>query len=162
VYAKIPRSLNSVQLAVGELEAQTAALASRLHDQQLFSPDDLAPLLAVPAAQNIRRMSLLRALWAMLKIDLARPFLVSRLRRRALARSARITTLGGWLASRDRDVEAIVGNVRRQARLCTALAFLDRTQRLFHLWHVVHRPFSISFVALIVVHIGVVLSVGLR
>jgi hypothetical protein len=30
------------------------------------------------------------------------------------------------------------------------------------LWHIVHRPFSISFVILIAVHIGVALSVGLR
>ena len=39
-------------------------------------------------------------------------------------------------------------------------AFLSRTARIFHLWHVVHRPFSISFVALILVHICVALSVG--
>jgi hypothetical protein len=50
--------------------------------------------------------------------------------------------------------------VRRQSRLCAAVAFLDRTERVFHLWHVIHRPFSISFLALILVHIGVALSVG--
>ena len=42
----------------------------------------------------------------------------------------------------------------------STIAFLDRTERLFHLWHVIHRPFSISFVLLIAVHIGVAVSVG--
>jgi hypothetical protein len=151
-----------VQLEAGELESQIASLGSRLHGQEVFSPEDLAPLLDMPSATEIRRMNLIRALWLMSCIDLARPFQVSRLRRRVLHRSQRITTLGGWLVSHDRDLESIVANIRRQARLRTAIAFLDRTQRIFHLWHVVHRPFSISFVILILVHIGVQLSVGLR
>ena len=162
VYAKIPRSLNSVQLEAGELEAQIAALVNRLQEQHVFRGEDLAPLLEVPAAQQVRRMNLIRALWVMLRIDLARPFQVAQLRRRVLRGPQLITTLGGWRACHDSHVESIVVNFRRQARLRTATAFLDRTQRIFHLWHVVHRPFSISFVILILVHIGVQLSVGLR
>jgi hypothetical protein len=162
VYAKIPRSINSVQLSVEELQAQSAAMAARLQEQEIFRPEDLAPLLNLPAAKEIRRMNPVRALGMMLRRDLARPFLVSRLRRRALRGSQYITTLGGLLPSHDRDVEAIVSNFRRQSRLTTAIAFLDRTERIFHLWHIIHRPFSISFVILIAVHIGVALSVGLR
>jgi hypothetical protein len=162
LYSKIPRSLNSAKLSVEELEAKTAGLAARLHDQEVFRPEDLAPLLNLPAAQEVRRMSLVRVLWMMLRRDLARPFLVSRLRRRALSGSQYVSTLGGFLPSHDRDVENIVYNLRRQSRLTTAMAFLDRTERIFHLWHIIHRPFSISFVILIVVHIGVALSVGLR
>jgi len=162
LYAKIPRSINSVKLSVEELETSTAALAARLRDQEIFRSEDLTPLLKLPPAQEIRRMSILRALWTMLRIDLARPFQVSRLRRRALTGSQLVTTLGGFLASHDSDVEAIVANLRRQSRLTTAMAFLDRTERVFHMWHIVHRPFSISFVILITVHVGVALSVGLR
>ena len=162
VYSKIPRSLNSVQLAAEELEAQITTLAERLHEQRLFGPQDLAPLLQVPGARQIRKMNLVRALGLMLRIDLARPFLVRRLRRRVLSGPQLITTLGGWLASGDPRVESIVANVRRQARLRTAIAFLDRTQKMFHLWHVVHRPFSVSFVILVLVHVGVQISVGLH
>jgi len=162
VYAKIPRSLNSVQLSMEELQAECAAMATRLNDQEVFRPEDLAPLMNVPAAKEIRRMNLVRVLWMMLRRDLARPFLVSRLRRRALRGSQYISTLGGFRPSHDRDVEAIVDNLRRQSRLTTTMAFLDRTERIFHLWHIIHRPFSISFVILLAVHIGVALSVGLR
>lgn len=162
LYAKIPRSISSVKLSMEELEANTSALASRIQEQQLFRSEDLAPLLNLPTAVDIRRMSIVRALWIMFLIDLARPFRVSRLRRRALRGTQFINTLGGFLPSHDSDVEAIVTNLRRQSRLTTAMAFLDRTERVFHLWHIVHRPFSISFVILIGVHIGVALSVGLR
>jgi hypothetical protein len=162
VYAKIPRSLTSVELSMSELDAEAAAIGAKLRDQKIFRDEDLAPLLSVPTQQEIRRMSLIGGLLLMLRTDLARPFQVSRLRRRALGGSHRIATLGGLLASHDANVESVVSIISRQSRLRAAIAFLDRTERIFHLWHVVHRPFSISFAILIVVHIAVALSMGAR
>lgn len=160
VYAKIPRSIHAVKLTVTELEAQTASLSAGLEETSLLRAEDLAPLLKLPPLAEIRAMNLLRALWILLRMDLMRPLLISRLRRRGLRGSQKILTLGGILASHNQDVESILSNVKRQSRLCAAMAFLDRTERVFHLWHVIHRPFSISFVVLIAVHIGVALSVG--
>lgn len=160
VYAKIPRSLNSVALTLSDLESQTAALAGRLEQQALFHPADMAPLLGVPSAAEVRAMGIGRTLWTMLRMDASRVFGLARLRRRALTLPRQFATLGGLLPSRNRDVEAIVANVRRQSRLLAATAFLHRTERIFYLWHVIHRPFSISFVMLIAIHIAVAISVG--
>ena len=93
-------------------------------------------------------------------MDVARPIRVGRLRRRLLGRVATVATLGGLLASHDPSLESIISDLRRQSRLLAATAFLDRTARIFYWWHVVHRPFSISFVALALAHIGVAISVG--
>jgi hypothetical protein len=161
VYAKIPRKLNSVTLSMAELDEQTATLAATLRDEPLFRAEDLAPLLEVPSPQTIRKMSLPALLFTMLRIDLARPLLVSRLRRRVLAGSQRVVTLGGLLASHNSGLERVVSLLRRQSRLRVAIAFLDRTERVFHLWHVVHRPFSITFVVVIAVHIAVALAMGI-
>jgi hypothetical protein len=160
VYAKIPRSMSAVRLTMGELEAQTAALAAGAGTSAYLREEDLAALLRVPTSREIRDMNLLHALWTMARTDLSRPFALSRLRRRELSGSERILTLGGLRPSHNVELETVLSNVQKQARLTTAMAFLDRTERVFHLWHVIHRPFSISFVALIAVHIGVALSVG--
>jgi len=160
VYAQIPRSMNSTRLSAEEVEAQTSALAALLEHQDLFRQEDLAPLLRVPKAEEIRSIGLLRMLCMMLYSDLARPFLLSRLRRRAVDGPRRIFTLGGLLSSHDATIESILSNAARQSRLRTKLVFLQRTERIFHLWHVIHRPFSLSFVALVVVHITVVLLLG--
>jgi hypothetical protein len=161
VYAKIPRSLGSVDLSMADIEGQMGLLAGRLKEQALFRVEDLNSLLEVPSPQQIRAMNTIRMLWTMLRMDLKRPFQVSSLRRRVIHGRERITTLGGLLASKHSDLEQIITHARRQSRLRAAVAFLDRTSRVFHLWHIVHRPFSISFIALLVVHIFVVLSVGL-
>jgi hypothetical protein len=160
VYGQIPRSLNSVQLTMGELETQSASLGARLGDQDLFPAEELAPLLSFPSPREIRKMSLWGTVWTMLRIDIARPFQVSRLRRRVLHGFELVTTLGGFLASSHEDLESIISVVRRQSWLGAKTAFLDRTQQVFHLWHVIHRPFSFSFAALVIVHIVVVSMLG--
>jgi hypothetical protein len=160
VYAKIPRGMSAVRLTMGELEAQTASLAAGIGAGSHFNDEDLAALLRVPTVKEAREMNLLHALFTMARMDLSRPFLISRLRRRELSGAERVLTLGGLRASHHREREAVLANVQRQARLSTAMAFLDRTERVFHFWHVIHRPFSISFVVLIAIHIGVAVSVG--
>ncbi|MEQ1883677.1 MAG: hypothetical protein ABL967_01350 [Bryobacteraceae bacterium] len=162
VYAQIPRTIHSVELSVDELEEQTLALAARLHEQKLFREEDFAPLLAVPTREEVRRMNLLVLIGTMLMMDLRRPFLVGRLRRRLLHGSELLTTVGGFLDSHHADFEFVIQSVRRQSWLRTRTAFLERALRLFHLWHVVHRPFSLSFIVLAIVHITVVQLVGHR
>ena len=50
--------------------------------------------------------------------------------------------------------------VRKKALLSRRVVFLDQTQRVFHLWHVIHRPFSYAFAILAIIHIVVVSGLG--
>ena len=160
VYAQIPRSLNSAKLDSAELEKQKGALAASLAEQHTFDAADIEPLLRVPSATEVRKLGLLHMLWVMAIKDLSRPFKIARLRRRFLHPGERVATLGGLLASRHNEVESIVAKVRSQSWLVTKMAFLDRTEKVFHLWHVIHRPFSMSFVALVVIHVSVIVALG--
>jgi hypothetical protein len=160
LYTQIPRTLQATELTVGELDAENAAISEVLSQQDVFEPGQFQALLDVPSSQDVRRMPLLSVLWTLTLLDLRRPFLVSALRRQVLTASEKLLTLGGLFASGHRDLELIISNARRQAGLRTKLAFLDRIRQMFHLWHVIHRPFSISFAALILVHIGVVVTMG--
>ena len=160
IYTMIPRSLHATELSVGELDTENTSLSEELDRQNILEPGQLAALLEVPSPQDVRRMPLVTVLWTLLLMDLKRPLLVSSLRRRVLSAGERILTLGGLLASGHRELELVIANARRQARLRTKIAFLDRIRQMFNLWHVVHRPFSVSFVILVVVHIGVVVTMG--
>jgi len=44
--------------------------------------------------------------------------------------------------------------------MAAKISFMAKTRQVFHLWHVVHRPFSISFAILAIVHICVALTMG--
>jgi hypothetical protein len=43
----------------------------------------------------------------------------------------------------------------QQARMLTA------TRRVFRLWHIAHRPFAIAALVAVLVHVGVVVSLGM-
>jgi hypothetical protein len=89
----------------------------------------------------------------LLWIDLVRPLRVARVRRHVLSFGDKLLTLGGCLSSRNGKLEHIVVVARDQARLSKKLLFLQKSHQIFHLWHVVHRPFSYSFAVLALAHI---------
>jgi hypothetical protein len=66
----------------------------------------------------------------------------------------------GLLPSHQEGLEKVIDLARRRSWISTKISFLARTQQVFNLWHVVHRPFSYAFAILICVHIGVALLMG--
>jgi hypothetical protein len=97
-------------------------------------------------------------LWA----DFRRHYTISRLRRQELSFAGKMASLGGMLSTGNTELERIIAMARKQAILSQRMLFLSRTQQVFHLWHVIHKPFSYSFALLAVIHIGVVFLFGIK
>ncbi|MBI4463695.1 MAG: hypothetical protein HY647_03225 [Acidobacteria bacterium] len=159
-YKQIPRSLNATEMSLNELEKVRAALETRLASQHLFTTDELAPLFRLPSTEAIQKMSLLVAFGRMIATDLSRPFQVSALRRKSMSPWMAIMSLGGLLPSGNRDVEDVIYAIRRQSWLSMKINFLGKAEQVFHLWHVVHRPFSYSLAVLVLLHIATVMLLG--
>jgi len=160
VYAQIPRSLTAAEASLKELQSWEGELTQELSRQHMFTQRDLAPLLLVPTAQQVRAMPLYRALFQMIALDLMRPFHIARLRGKVLRVSGMIVSFGGLFRTSNQELEYVIGAVQRKSSLSKRVAFLNRSQQVFHLWHVVHRPVSYSFAVLAVVHIIVVIMLG--
>ncbi len=160
LYAQVPRRINAAELSLQEMQALTADLTQQLQAQSVVSPEELKPLLAVPSKAGVENMSLLAALILMIRCDLKRPFLVARIRRRSMSTMACILTIGGWRPSREKKLETVIDLARRRSWMATKISFLSKIHQVFHLWHVVHRPFSYSFAILVCIHIAVAISMG--
>ena len=160
LYNQIPRRVNSSELSLQEAKDLQAHLVSELAAQQFFNEEDLKPLFRLPSEEQAMKMPLILTLLYMAFLDITRPFKVSRLRLRSLAGLEILTTLGGLLHTSHAEVEIVIDLARTQASLSKRLVFLSRAQQIFHLWHVIHRPFSFSFVCLAVIHITVVTLLG--
>lgn len=160
LYAQIPRRINAAELSLQEMASMTNELTSQLQMQSLVSVHELKPLLAVPDKASVEAMPVVAALVLMFVCDLKRPFLVARVRRRALTAGGKIRTFGGLLPSPERGLERVIDLARQRSWIATKISFLAKTHQVFHLWHVVHRPFSYSFAILVCVHVGVAVSMG--
>jgi hypothetical protein len=160
LYAQIPRSLSAAELDLSELHAGEKVLSDALLRQSVYSTDRVNRALHVPTAEHIRSIGPLHAIVEMIALDVGLPFRVAALRRKSCSFSAKVLTIGGLLSSGNAEVEQVVRLVKQKASLSKRIVFLGQTQRVFYLWHVIHRPFSYAFVVLVVVHIAVVVGLG--
>jgi hypothetical protein len=160
IYSQIPRRLNAAELTWQELQDEQIALTNQMASQKMFKSGELVAAFHIPDVEMVRHKSALGALVWMLALDLARPFRVASLRRRALGFGGVLLSLGGILRSSNHELERVVRTVRRQAALSKRMVFLSRTQQVFQLWHVVHRPFSYAFVVLALMHIATAMLLG--
>lgn len=160
LYAQIPRSLTAVELSLEELRKTEHELAEDLLSQSIYTTGQLNRVLRVPSAEQARRVGPLPAIGEMIALDVLRVFRIAALRRAGSGVAGKLLSAGGLFSSGNSEVERVVRLIRQKASLSKRVVFLDQTRRVFHLWHVIHRPFSYSFAVLALFHIAVVLGMG--
>lgn len=160
LYGQIPRSLSAAELSRRELQEMQEQLAAQLRQQDLLPAADLAALHRLPSEEQLGRLPALVALPWMMFLDAARVAHIAAMRRHVLGPRRSLRTLGGLLPSGHRELEEAIGVARAEASLAKRILFLDRVRQVFHLWHVVHKPFSYSFAVLAAIHVVVVMLLG--
>jgi len=160
LYAQIPQSLSAAKTSFQELESNEDQLANALKGQSIYSEEKIARIFAMPSAEQIRKSSVLGSLGAMILLDVRRPFQVAAMRRQGSSFGQLMRSVGGLFSTGNPEIENIVRLVRKKAALSKRIMFLDQAERVFHLWHVVHRPFSYAFAVLAVIHIVNAIRLG--
>jgi len=160
LYAQIPRKVTTAELSMQELRDLQTQLTQQLAAQNLLPQADLRALLRLPDANRVGRLPIVVALVYMVILDAVRVFRVARLRRHAVRGSEYVRTLGGFLRTRHHELERTIDAASEEAALSKRVLFLSRSQKVFHLWHVVHKPFSYAFAVLAMVHIGLQFVLG--
>jgi hypothetical protein len=162
LYSHIPRGLSAAELSMKEIQDQEEALRKELAEQKAafgFSVDALSEL---PSPAELAKTPLIASLLSMFLIDIKRPFKASTLRLRRAGFGAWLLSCFGLFSTRDKKLERAIRLAQKQSSLSQSIAFLSRTQRIFQLWHVIHRPFSYAFAILAIIHICLALSMGYR
>ena len=160
LYAQIPRKVSTAELSLKELQELQQNLAQQLAAQHLLLEADLRALLRLPDAEFVKPLPTVIALVYMMILDVTRMFRVASLRRHALDFGGHVKTLGGFLPTRNRELEKAIRAAAEEAALSKRILFLSRSQKVFHLWHVVHKPFSYAFAVLALLHIGLQFVLG--
>ena len=162
LYAQIPRKVNAAELSMKELEEIEESMRARLAEQKLTFGKRLEALYELPTRKEVNQMPMLLSLTRMIWIDCKRPVRLSLLRMEATSFSSWIMSLGGLRRTRDVKLEHAIDVARKQSALAKRILFLSRTQQVFHMWHIVHRPFSYAFAILAIIHIALALYMGYR
>jgi len=151
LYVHIPRSRSGVALTLEEVALERRQL---LHD--------VASATGIPVPEIERRLALERpegpslnpakVVLGMLRDDLRR--------RRAVRRLARdLRARGGATLSR-RSAREVMRLARSEMALAQQAAMLDGIHRLFRWWHAAHKPFAITALIAVLLHVGVAIAMG--
>ena len=160
LYGQIPRSLNAAELSLKEVQEIQSKLGEQLAEQRVLPQSDLRTLLSLPSAERVQSLPTVVALVYMMLLDLSRVFKVAMLRRRHLGFGEQLLTLGGLLKTRHPELERAITVARDEASIAKRVLFLSCSQKVFHLWHVVHKPFSYTFALLAIIHIVLIAMMG--
>ena len=160
LYGQIPRSLNAAELSLKEVQDIQVELGKQLAEQRVLPQSDLRALMSLPSAERVQKLPTVVALVYMMLLDIGRIFRIATLRRRHLGFGEQFLTLGGLLKTRHYDLERAVEVAREEASIAKRVAFLACSQKVFHFWHVVHKPFSYTFALLAIIHIVLVAMMG--
>jgi len=160
IYAQIPRKLNFVEISLNEAREQSEKLAEQLKDLGILSARDIEALVRLPNVHQSEEMTMFTALGKMMLFDLQFPFRVWRLRQKMLWSHRKTMSMVGLRRTQNAKLENAIATVREQTVLAKNILFLSKTNKLLHLWHLVHRPFSYSFALLASIHVILMLMLG--
>jgi hypothetical protein len=152
LYARIPRSRNGVELTRDEVAAQRSALVTEIAAATGRTPS--AVLETLDAAAGASATGLGQALVRMAANDVLRWRTTRRLRREWSAAGPNGAPLDPQTVRRVAELASEEIALAQQARL------LDATQAAFRYWHVAHRPFAITALIAVTVHVAVVIAMG--
>jgi hypothetical protein len=146
LYLQIPRTRAGEEVSLAEVERADRDLARRLREE--FGVDEaflerLDRAAAPPASTGLARL-----IGTLLVEDLG-------LRGRALRRLAR--SVPGLPPPVSHELAALV---RQKAVLRRRIRLWEALHRLFHHWHVVHRPFAVVMYLFVLVHVVVASATG--
>ena len=160
LYAQIPRKVTTAELSMKELQELQEGLSQELAAQKLLPEADLRALLRMPDKNRVARLPIVIALVYMMILDVIRVFRVARLRRSALSFGQSLSLLRASCPPAIVSWKKPFARRRKKLRSPKRVLFLSRSQKVFHLWHVVHKPFSYAFAVLALLHITLQFVLG--
>lgn len=162
LYSQIPRSLNAAELTMKEIQDKEATLKKELAEQRANFGFSVDALYQLPSAADVAKTPAIASLISMFFIDVKRPFKTSLVRLQQAGFLPWVFSFFGFFTTRNHELERAIRVAKTEAKLSKSIIFLSRTQRIFQLWHVIHRPFSYAFAILAIVHIALALFMGYR
>jgi hypothetical protein len=150
LYRHIPKNIEGKELSVREVEEQRQRLLEDLRSRYLLDDDTLA---------SIERLDRLPP--PSEEIGLFRLFAV--LFRNDLGHMSRLRALRTVLSEHhvERSALAEIAHLAdERIVLHERMLLLDRLQRVFHYWHVIHIPFTFTLFVILAIHIGVAVAFG--
>ena len=151
LYVHVPRSRSGVALTLEEVALERRQLLLDVASASGIAVPEMEKRLA-PDRPKGPALNPARVILTMLSDDVARRRAV-----RSLSRDLRARGNAGLSRAAARSVVRLA---RREMGLAQQAAMLDGVHRLFRWWHAAHKPFAVTALIAVLLHVGVAVALG--
>lgn len=151
IYIKIPRHINGEERSLQEVDNELVQVKEELKSQYGLDDDDFSGLDRIAGLKKIKRRGL-RAFFTFLTMDIIYLYYINQ-SIRPLVKKTRI------IGQKQRHFRR---TIKKVITLSRKIAFLNSAQRLFHYWHIIHRPFAYTMIVIVVIHVYIAVKYGYR
>jgi hypothetical protein len=152
LYTRIPRSRSGVELTREEVASQRGALVTEIAAATGRTPEEVLGTLDEAAGGAAAGLG--QAFVRMAANDVLRWRTTRRLRREWSAAGP------GGAPLPKATVDRLAGLANEEIALAQQARLLEATHTAFRYWHVAHRPFAITALIAVTVHVAVVVAMG--
>lgn len=151
LYTRIPRSRNGIELSLEEVVSERKSLLTVIAGSTGLDPHEIERSLNANS-EPYAGLGIFATLARMVRDDIGRWRTARTLGRRWAAHAA---------STADREaMRRAVALASREMALTQQSRMLESTQRLFRYWHVAHRPFALTALGAVLIHVAIVMAVG--
>lgn len=149
IYVKIPRKVSGEEYSLKEFETEHQALRIRLEKEFELTREQLTKVEELAGIDKIRK----RGMWGIFTIFVMDLF--STITTRRIVKNVRkLVTIPPEQAREFRRL------LKKRIKAARRIAFWKSANKLFHYWHVIHKPFAYTMIVIMIVHVVVTVSLG--
>lgn len=149
-YKFIPKNLEGHELTSAELENERRQLLDSLVSDYALDDTTVSLMDGIGVLDFGKSgTGLLRLLWYLVRTDLTHRSNIGKLR--AVLRERAVP---------EKSIKEVTRAANRRMVLRQRMLVLEKIRQVFHYWHVIHLPFSMVMLVILIVHVGVAIAFG--
>lgn len=150
LYMQIPRNIRGHELSVQELDSLNQQLTRQLKVEYGYTPEMIKRLEDHTNIKQLQSKSVTVFLWSLFWQDITRNSYLAKIKKEYFSSDAHSKN----------EIKKILAATKQKVKLYRRIFILDRIQHLFHYWHVIHKPFAVIMIIIMIVHIGIAITFG--
>lgn len=149
IYIKIPHHVNGKELTKDEFKEKLHKMTHQFKNDFGLSNETIDKIMVLSGVEKIERRGLM-GIFTIFFMDIAGWFKWQLIKKE----------IGDTLNISKGEFHLFKKSLRQIVKMDRQIAFWNAAQRLFHYWHVIHKPFAYTMVVIMFIHIIVAVSFG--
>jgi hypothetical protein len=151
LYVQIPRTLSGEELTLKEIQSRKNVITGLLHKEYQLDHQTLDRIEHFASLAHIGGSW--RNLMHAIADDISRPFKLYKLRNELRQNCQQLPA---------DKLDSLLRIIQEKSLLQRKMVLLSSIQKLFHYWHVAHKPFAYVMIIIMFIHISVTILFGYK